>query len=61
MKTLIIIPAYNEEKSILKTVNSIIEYNKSQIRLLFNSGIISVNAILENYPLREEDNLHNQE
>lgn len=28
MKTLIIIPAYNEEKSILNTVNSIIEYNE---------------------------------
>ena len=28
MRTLIIIPAYNEEKSILNTVNSIIEYNK---------------------------------
>jgi len=28
MKTLIIIPAYNEEKAILNTVDSIIEYNK---------------------------------
>ena len=28
MKTLIIIPAYNEEKSILNTVSSIVEYNK---------------------------------
>ena len=28
MRTLIIIPAYNEEKSILDTVNSIIKYNK---------------------------------
>ncbi len=28
MKTLIVIPAYNEEENILKTYNSIVEYNK---------------------------------
>ena len=30
MRTLLIIPAYNEEKNILKTCNKIIEYNKEQ-------------------------------
>lgn len=41
-------------------ISSIIDYNKAQVRLLFNAGIISINAIIKNYPLTEENNLHNQ-
>lgn len=41
-------------------ISSIIDYNKAQVRLLFNAGIISINAIIKNYPLTEEANLHNQ-
>ena len=41
-------------------ISSIIDYNKSQVKLLFNAGIISINSILRNYPLFEKDNPHNQ-
>ena len=33
-KVLIIIPAYNEEESILNTYSTILEYNKTHIRQL---------------------------
>lgn len=40
-------------------IDATIEYNKSQVQLLFDAGIISVNAILENYHQTEEYNPHN--
>ena len=39
MKTLIIIPAYNEEKNIKKTINSILELNNPDIHyIVINDG-----------------------
>ena len=40
-------------------IDATIEYNKSQVQLLFDAGIISYNSVLQNYHLTEDDNPHN--
>ncbi len=40
-------------------ISSVVSFNKAQIKLLFDAGIISAKAVLTGYPLFEENNPHN--
>ncbi len=40
-------------------ISAVIEYNKAQVQLLFDAGIITVKAVLTNYPMSEPNNPNN--